>query len=103
MNLSTRIILNDNDIIQRNIFDQTYLHDYFETLANLLVKLDEIYRVRLLTNIIGYYVYVCSECHSSITRQMISCTSYLNEAGLQRHAADISEIESQKNDSQKGI
>lgn len=92
-NLSTRINLNDNNIIQRNIFDETYVQDYFETLADLLIKLDEIHRINLLRNIVGYYVYVCSECHSTTTRQMISCTSYLNEAELQRHAVDVSEIE----------
>ncbi len=38
----------------------------------------------------------CARLIIDIIRQMISRTSYLNEAGLQRHAADISEIESQK-------
>lgn len=93
---STRILLNDNHIIKHNIFDETYLQGYFETLADLLVKLDEIHRTRLLSNLIGYYIYVCPECYSSITRQMISCTSYLNEAGLQHHAVDISEVKSQE-------
>lgn len=91
---SARIILNDNNIIQHNIFDETYVHSYFETLADLLVKLDEIHRTHLLSNVIGYYIYVCPECYSSITRRMISCTSYLNEAGLQNRAVDISDIES---------
>ena len=91
---SARIILNDNNIIQHNIFDETYVCNYFENLADLLVKLDEIDRTRLLSNVIGYYIYVCPECYSSITRRMISCTSYLNEAGLQYRAVDISDIES---------
>lgn len=93
---STQIRLNDNDIIGRNIFDKTYFYDYIQTLADLIIKLDEIHLRPLLTNAIGYDIYVCSECHSSITRQMISCTSYLNEAGLEGHAVDMSEIQSQK-------
>lgn len=98
INSSTKVILNDDDLIKRNIFDTTYILDYFKTLVDLLLKLDEIHITRLLTNLIGYYIYVCPECHSSITRQMISCTSYLNKVGLQANAANISEIESKKND-----
>ncbi|UJR32411.1 hypothetical protein I4U23_019873 [Adineta vaga] len=89
---STKIILNDNNMIERNIFDATYVLDYFETLADLISKLDEIHITNLLSNIIGYYVFICPECHSSMTRQMISCTSYLNQAGLENYPADISEI-----------
>jgi hypothetical protein len=95
---STKVLLNDNDIIQRNIFDNEYILDYFETLVDLILKLDEIHCTRLLSNLIGYYIFICPECHSSITRQMISCTSYLNKVGLRANAVDISEIVSEKGD-----
>jgi len=66
----------------------------FETLVDFILKLDDIHLARLLTNQISYYIFICSECHSSITPQMISYTSYLRQAGLERDAVDISEIES---------
>lgn len=95
-NSSTKVILNDNDIIRHNIFDDRFILEYFETLVDLLLKLDESHCVRLLTNVIGYYIYICPECHSSITRQMISCSSYLNKVGLQANAVDISEAQPPK-------
>jgi hypothetical protein len=66
---SIQVILNDNDIAQRNIFDTEYILDYLETLVDLLFKLDEIDCARLLINLIGYYIFIRPECHSSITRQ----------------------------------
>ncbi|CAF1004781.1 unnamed protein product [Rotaria sordida] len=95
-NISSRILLNDEQISQRNLFDINYISEYIETLADLLLKLDEDHRIKLLSNIIGYYVFICPDCHSSLTQQMISCTSYLHKVGLQNHAVNISEIENVK-------
>ncbi|CAF1301069.1 unnamed protein product [Didymodactylos carnosus] len=89
------ILLNDNSIADRNRFDTNYAIEYIETLANLITKLDEVHRTRLLSNLIGYYIFVCPECHSSITRRMISCTSHLNTAGLQEYGADLSDVNEQ--------
>lgn len=95
-NQSSRILLNDEDIVQQNLFNDNYMSEYIETLADLIVKLDEPRRINLLSNIIGYYVFICPECRSSLTRQMISCSSYLNKAGLQNKAANVSEVENVK-------
>ncbi|CAF1587552.1 unnamed protein product [Rotaria sp. Silwood1] len=94
--VSSRIFLNDEEISQRNLFDINYISEYIETLTDLLLKLDEDHRIKLLSNMIGYYVFICSECHSSLTRQMISCTSYLHQAGLQNNPVNISEIDNLK-------
>ncbi|CAF1163007.1 unnamed protein product [Adineta ricciae] len=91
-NPSTNIFLSDDDMIEKNIFQEKYALTYFETVADLIVKLDEPHLVNLLSNRIGYYVFICPICHSSLTRQMPSCTSYLHQAGLEKHAADISEM-----------
>lgn len=94
--ISERVILNDNNLIGRNIFNEKYLMDYFETLADLLLKLDEKRIVSLLTNLLGYYIFICPECHSTMTRRMLSTTSYLNQAGLLNNPVDIQQIHSEQ-------
>ncbi|CAF2802651.1 unnamed protein product [Rotaria sp. Silwood2] len=95
-NVSSRILLNDELISQRNLFDINYISEYVETLTDLILKLDEDRRIKLLSNMIGYYVFICPECHSSLTQQIISCTSYLHKAGLQNNPVNISEIDNVK-------
>lgn len=90
------ILLNDEEISRKNLFDINYMLEYINTMADLLLKLDESHRFQVLTNIIGYYVFVCPECRSSSTRQMLSCTVYLYDAGLQNSSVNISEIASTK-------
>jgi len=94
--LSTQVRLNDDQLIGRNIFNGNYAADYFETLGDLIVKLqlykDQQYFVNLLTNKICYDIFVCPECHSTMTRQMISATSYLSKADLLEHKVDVKEV-----------
>ncbi|CAF3234323.1 unnamed protein product [Rotaria socialis] len=95
-NVSSRVLVNDEEISQKNLFDVDYMPEYVETLADLLMKLDESHLIKLLSNTIGYYVFLCPECHSSLTQQMISCTYYLHNAGLKQNAVNTSDIENVK-------
>lgn len=97
-NPSYSINLNEKAIALQNLFDENYVEEYIYTLGDLIVKLDDHYRSELLSNKIGYYLFVCPECRSTLTRRMISCTSYLTHAGLLHDAVDLSNFNSENGD-----
>lgn len=95
-NFSTQVRLNDDQLVGRNLFNENYAADYFETLGDLILKLqvhkEQKHLVSLLTNQIGFEIFLCPECHSTMTKQMISTTSYLSQAGLLEHKVDVKEL-----------
>ena len=97
INSSLKINLSDKPISLRNLFDENYAEEYVNTLGDLILKLDDKHRHELLSNTIGYYIFVCPECRSTLTRRMISCTSYLISADLLHNAVDLFELTADKN------